>query len=134
RQAIRRLNRAGHYVGPHSDSHLLYMQWEDREKLLVTQQEFNRELEENIRKLRRLGIKNGDKFVAPYEWYNRQITLWSQELGLELYNFTPGLRTAADYTYPEMGDRYMSSEAIVKQLLQHEQKNGLNGYIILIHL
>ena len=134
RDAIRRLNRAGHHVGPHSDAHLLYMPWEDRGKLLVSKQEFKKDLEENIRKLRRLGVRDMDKFVAPYEWYNRQITRWTEELGLELYNFTPGLRTAADYTYPEMGDRYMSSKAILQQLLQHEQENGLNGYIILIHL
>ena len=65
---------------------------------------------------------------------HRQITSWSKELDIDLFNFTPGLRTAADYTYPEMGKKYMSSEAIISQLVNLEQDKGLNGYIIIVHL
>lgn len=131
---IRKINKAGHYIGPHSDAHLLYMPWEDREKMLVNQEQFEEDLRQNMGKLSRLGITGMDKFVAPYEWYNREIVRWTEELGLALYNFTPGLRTAADYTYPEMGRRYMSSKAIMDQLIMQEQQEGLNGYIILVHL
>jgi len=47
------------------------------------------------------------------------------------------LRTAADYTYPEMGqNRYLTSEWIYNQLIDYERSNvsGLNGFMILIHL
>ena len=124
----------GHYVGPHSDQHLLYAPWENRDSLLLSKEEFNKDLIANVDKLNKLGVKNINKFVAPYEWYNTEIAAWSKELGLDLYNFTPGLRTAADYTFPEMGKKYMSSDAILKQLLEYESDNGLNGHMIIIHL
>ncbi|WP_312696381.1 polysaccharide deacetylase family protein [Sphingobacterium mizutaii] len=129
-----KLYRQGHYVGPHSDQHLLYAPWENRDSLLLSKTEFVNDLQVNLGKLHAIGIKRMDKFVAPYEWYNKQIAAWTKELGMDLYNFTPGLRTAADYTYPEMGTRYLSSEAILKQLTEYEQSNGLNGFQIIVHL
>src|SRR5688500_17039955 len=35
---VRRMVHEGHYVGPHSDKHLLYCDWEARERSLVTEQ------------------------------------------------------------------------------------------------
>ena len=126
--------KEGHVFGPHSDQHLLYAPWTNRDSLLVTKNQFNKDLTSNINKLNSLGVANIDKFVAPFEWYNKTIANWTEELGLDLYNFTPGLRTAADYTFPEMGNKYMSSEAILDQLYAQESKEGLNGYIIIIHI
>lgn len=131
---LAKLAQKGHYVGPHSDQHLLYSPWENRDSLLITKEEFVKDLETNVQRLEKLGIKKGDIFVAPYEWYNKKIVDWSTESGFDVYNFTPGLRTPADYTYPEMGTRYMSSEKIVNQIYNYEKENGLNGYIILIHI
>lgn len=131
---VRNLIVKGHYVGPHSDRHLLYMPWEDRDRLLVTQGEFKRDIKKNIRRLERLGAKDIRKFIPPYEWYNSTIVNWANALGLEVYNYTPGVRTPTDYTFPEMEDRYWSSDRIMKQLLVHEQRSNLNGYIILVHL
>lgn len=131
---LKKLYKKGHYVGPHSDQHLLYAPWEKRDSLLLSKKEFVDDLNANLKKLKDLGIDNIDKFVAPYEWYNKQIANWSKEMGLDLFNLTPGLRTAADYTFPEMGKKYMSSEAIMTQLVEHESKEGLNGYIIIVHL
>lgn len=131
---IRQLIRKGHYVGPHSDKHLLYMPWEDREKLLVTETEFLQDIKRNISQLEALGAENIREFIPPYEWYNSLIVKWSEKLGLEVYNYTPGLRTATDYTYPEMGERYWSSDKIVEQVCTYEQENGLSGYIILVHI
>lgn len=131
---LKKLSMQGHYVGPHSDQHLLYAPWENRDSLLLSKEEFNKDLIANVDKLNKLGVKNINKFVAPYEWYNTEIAAWSKELGLDLYNFTPGLRTAADYTFPEMGKKYMSSDAILKQLLEYESDKGLNGHMIIIHL
>jgi len=54
---------------------------------------------------------------------------------LKLFCFTPGIRTNADYTYPEMGNTYKSSEWIFQSLKNQLQqdKNAFNGAIILIH-
>ena len=131
---LTKLTKKGHYVGPHSDQHLLYSPWENRDSLLLTKSEFVNDLEANVVRLEKIGIERGDIFIAPYEWYNKKIVDWSAEMGFEVYNFTPGLRTPADYTYPEMGVRYVSSEKILNQLYEYEKENGLNGYIILIHL
>lgn len=101
---------------------------------MVTKSEFVDDLEKNVQCLEKNGIKRGDIFIPPYEWYNKKIVDWSAEREFEVYNFTPGLRTPADYTYPQMGTRYMSSEKILNQLYEYERANGLNGYIILVHL
>lgn len=131
---IQRLLRDGHCVGPHSDQHLLYMPWEDRTKLLVSKEVFTADLQANMLRLKDIGVKQMDKFVAPYEWYNDSISQWSSELGLSLYNYTPGLRTATDYTYPEMGDRYWPTDKILQQVRAYESQHGLNGFLILVHL
>ncbi|MBD1430652.1 glycoside hydrolase family 9 protein [Sphingobacterium litopenaei] len=131
---LKKLAKKGHYIGPHSDKHLLYSPWENRDSLLLTKMEFVNDLEANVQCLGKIGIERGNIFIAPYEWYNKKIVEWSTEMGFQVYNFTPGLRTPADYTYPEMGARYMSSFRILNQLHEFEKANGLNGYIILIHL
>lgn len=131
---IKRLIKDGHYVGPHSDQHLLYAPWEDRNHLLLTQDEFEKDIKQNIERLKQLGAKKVNCFIPPYEWYNNAIVNWANELGLEVYNYTPGLRTPADYTFPEMGNRYWSSDKIIDQLRAYEHANRLNGYIILLHI
>ena len=57
-------------------------------------------------------------------------------MGLQLVNFTPGTRSNADYTYPEMGGKYVSSETIYKSIINYEQSNvnGLNGFVLLVHI
>jgi hypothetical protein len=54
---------------------------------------------------------------------------------LQTVNFTPGTRTNADYTTPEMAN-YRSSDRIMEDIKQFESDNpnGLNGALILIHL
>src|SRR5438105_4571663 len=37
---IQRIVKEGHYVGPHSDQHLLYCRWDGPKKTLVTHEEF----------------------------------------------------------------------------------------------
>ncbi len=131
---VEALIKNGHYVGPHSDEHLLYAPWEDREKSLVSKREFVKDIKKNIERLERLGSRNISAFIPPYEWYNADIVRWSEELGLKVYNFTPGVRTPTDYTFPEMGDRYWSTDKIMSQLWDYEREKKLNGYIILMHI
>ena len=125
-------------MGAHSDKHLLYNDWVKRDSLLVTEQQFKQDLRDNYSCMLNFNIKKKDAefFLPPYEWYNRQITGWTKEEGLKLVNFTPGTRSTADYTYPEMAPRYVNSETIYKSILDYEAKdpNGLNGFILLIHI
>ena len=73
-------------------------------------------------------------FIPPYEWWNDDIAKWCNEIGLSLFNLTPGSATNADYTYPEMGKAYKSSEELLDHIKQLSKKpSGLNGYILLIH-
>ncbi|HMJ08745.1 MAG TPA: glycoside hydrolase family 9 protein, partial [Pyrinomonadaceae bacterium] len=54
--AIERLKNDGHYLGPHSDQHLLYADWENRNKLLVTREQFDADLAENFKAMSAFGI------------------------------------------------------------------------------
>ncbi|HYG37410.1 MAG TPA: polysaccharide deacetylase family protein [Cytophagales bacterium] len=135
---ITQLKNDGHYMGAHSDKHLLYADWEKVDSLLVSKKEFKQDLENNYKRMAAFGIKKSDAlyFLPPYEWYNSTITKWTSEAGLQLINFSPGTRSTADYTYPEMVKRYRSSEEIYNSIIEYEAKdpNGLNGFILLIHI
>lgn len=124
----------GHYVGAHSDKHLLYCDWQKRDSLLIDFNEFVNDLKNNFTELQKFGIQpeKAGVFMPPYEWYNRQIVDWSRNLGLDVINFTPGTGTNADYTTPEMVN-YKSSDELFTRLLNFESKKGLNGSILLIH-
>lgn len=136
RKTILRLIKEGHYLGPHSDQHLLYADWNKRDSLLVDKELFERDLINNLKAIETFGITPTEAkwFLPPYEWYNQQIATWCSHLGLKLITFTPGIGTNADYTTPEMKN-YRSSEDIIKRLWAFEQKDqaGFNGTIILVH-
>lgn len=133
---IRRLKKAGHYLGAHSDEHLLYCDWSKRDSLLVTKAQFADDLEKNYAEIKKLGIakKAARLFIPPYEWYNDTIAAWTKEMGLQLINFTPGTRTPADYTWPGMAG-YRGSEEIYQSVIDREalSPSGLNGFILLVH-
>lgn len=135
---IRNIRKAGHYLGPHSDKHLLYADWTKRDSLLVTEDEFREDLMSNYERMGSFGIakKDAPYFLPPYEWHNRAIATWTRKLGLRLVNFSHGTRSNADYTYPAMGSRYVSSEEVYRSIIQYEQKDphGLNGFILLVHI
>jgi peptidoglycan/xylan/chitin deacetylase (PgdA/CDA1 family) len=135
---IKKLIENGHYLGAHSDKHLLYAPWEKRDSLLLTQEEFIEDLKSNYEEMRKFGIEknNAKYFLPPYEWYNQEIANWTNALGLTLINYTPGTYSNADYTYPEQGENYLSSQEIFKRILKYEEKdpNGLNGFFLLTHV
>ncbi|MEZ4939949.1 MAG: glycoside hydrolase family 9 protein [Saprospiraceae bacterium] len=134
---VRKLRKAGHYVGAHSDRHLLYCSWQNRDSLLVSQAEFMADLRGNFDELRKAGIPKAEArvFIPPYEWYNDSIVAWSREAGLAPVNLSAGTLSAADYTTPDMKN-YRSSAAIYDSILDREQRdpNGLNGFHLLLHL
>jgi len=124
-------------MGAHSDQHLLYCDWTKRDSLLVTKQQFSNDLLQNYSVMEQFGISK-DKaqfFLPPYEWYNDSIATWTNELGLQLINYTPGTLSHADYTTPAMTN-YRRSDVIYKSILDYEKKStsGLNGYILLMHI
>jgi endoglucanase len=133
---IVRLKKSGHYLGPHSDQHLLYNNWTNRDSLLVTQKEFEDDLIANYSAMKSFGIKKSQArfFIPPYEWYNGRIVEWAKALGVMIINFSPGTRSTADYTYPELGSRYKSSEEIYSSVITLEKSEGLNGFILLVHI
>lgn len=132
---LKRMINEGHYVGPHSDNHLLYCSWEKRDSLLVSRSEFESDLRANYLLLQKAGVKDLSHrvFIPPYEWYNSAITAWTGDLGITLMNFTPGTGTNADYTTPDMKS-YKSSEELFERLRKFEESESLNGALVLVHL
>ena len=134
---VRRILADGHYLGPHSDKHLLYCGWEASRPTLVARGAFRRDLEDNLRELERLGVRRADVpyWVPPYEWYNDEVARWSAEVGPLIVNFTPGTRANADYT-GERDKNFVSSQAIVESILARERSDphGLNGFLLLMHV
>jgi len=134
---IQQLYNDGHYLGPHSDGHVLYNDWNKRDSLLITHDAFNADMQNNLNtmQLQHITVHHPQYYIPPYEWWNDTIAAWSTELDLTLLCFTPGIRTNADYTYPEMGASYKSSEWILQLLKEQQQKNAnaFNGAVILIH-
>ena len=117
---------------------MLYASWNKRDSLLVSKNEFINDLKNNYTEMARFGITKNDAslFLPPYEWYNKKISKWTNELGLTLINFTPGTSSNADYTIPKMEKKYLSSKTIFNNILKYEKKssNGLNGFILLLHI
>jgi peptidoglycan/xylan/chitin deacetylase (PgdA/CDA1 family) len=135
-QLIHQLVQDGHYLGPHSDRHLLYCDWDKRDSSLVTREIFENDLIANYRTMESLGVHHDAYvFIPPYEWYNHDHVAWASAMGITLFNYTPGIGSQADYTTPNMTN-YRSSEILFNRLFDFESKDphGLNGAIILIHI
>jgi peptidoglycan/xylan/chitin deacetylase (PgdA/CDA1 family) len=138
RPQLRRMLDEGHYLGPHSDSHPLYCDWQDREKSLVTEEFFAADLRKNLADVRALGaLPPGTPvfFIPPYEWYNRDQAAWCRQLDVRLVNFTPGSGSNRDYA-PEGDPAFVPSQTIYDDILAHERADphGLNGFLLLLHL
>jgi len=134
---IKTLVSDGHYLGPHSDRHLLYCDWNNRDSLLVDFDKFSSDINKNYKAMEQFGISRAyaRNFLPPFEWYNSEISRWCDRTGLRLINFSPGTLSHADYTTPDMPN-YRSSMQIFDSILNYELKSekGLNGFILLIHI
>jgi endoglucanase len=132
------LKKDGHYLGAHSDKHLLYCSWEKRDSSLVTKEVFFRDVLDNYKAMEQFGVEHTDAryFLPAFEWYNDTISAWTKELGFVLVNFTPGTYSNADWTHPELGNQYLSSDTIYARILRFEQSRpgGLNGFLLLTHI
>lgn len=132
---VRQLVADGHYVGSHSYGHLLYAPWEKRDSMLVSKQQFVDDMLKSYNTMASFGIskEKAPYFIPPYEYYNSKVNGWAHEMGLQIINFTPGTGTNADYTTPDMGERYKSSAQLYKRLLDFERQHTLNGHFLMIH-
>ena len=135
---IKKLYQQKNLLGPHSDMHLLYCDWNKRDSTLVTKDSLLQDLWRNKKSMQQMGIKEADMkrfFIPPYEWWNDEIGSWMDSRGITLFSFTPGTTSNADYTWPEMGTSYKSSDVIMNAIKKfNETRVGrLNGVVLLIH-
>jgi endoglucanase len=134
---IRTMKKDGHYLGGHSDKHLLYCDWTKRDSLLITKNEFIRDLKLNYASMKNMKIpaEKARFFLPPYEWYNDSIASWCWQYGLQLINFTPGTSVNQDWTYPDLNTQYADSETLLNRIISFEKNNtdGMNGFILLTH-
>ena len=134
---VKRLVDDGHYVGSHSDGHLVYCSWENRDSLLVTKQQFTDDIRRSYERLAGYGItpKDAPYFIPPYEWHNATVAAWAREMGLQLVNFTPGTLSCMDYTYPGItgGNPYRDNKWLWDRIMRCEKENTLNGHLLMIH-
>ena len=136
RPLVERMKSEGHYLGPHSDAHLLFCDWSPARKTLIPRAQFSADLRANAAKLPEPFCHAGHpRFLLPaFENYNTEIANWSAAEGFTLVNFTPGTRSNADYT-DEADANFVSSKSIYDSILkrEHDNPHGLNGFILLFH-
>jgi peptidoglycan/xylan/chitin deacetylase (PgdA/CDA1 family) len=132
---VKKLYGSGHYVGAHSDKHLLYCDWVKRDSLLESLTTIRTDLENNIAALERAGVPRSATtfFMPPYEWYNKAVYKLVSDMGYVMVNFSPGTSSNADYTTPDMKN-YLSSDTIKARILRFERTRGMNGFHLLIHV
>jgi peptidoglycan/xylan/chitin deacetylase (PgdA/CDA1 family) len=131
---VHELLSEGHYIGPHSDRHLTLV--DEHGQTLVPRNVFDSDLRNNLMELARSGVdlKNISFWIPPDETYNREISEWSFDFGVKLFNFSPGTYSNTDY----LGDHepgFTDNETIENSILDLAARpGGLNGFLLLLHL
>ena len=131
KKSIKKWSLAGHFIGAHSNKHLLYNDWDNRDSLLYSPNEIKSDIADNLMELKTLEI-TPSYFMPPYEWYNAEVVKLAASLGQTTVNFSLGTRSNADYTTPEMTN-YVSSHQILEGIYAFEREQGMNGFHLLIH-
>lgn len=121
----------GHFVGAHSDKHILYCDWIKRDSLLHSENRIKEDILQNLNELKKLGIRP-NYFMPPYEWYNKKVVHIASQLDQITVNFSSGTRSNADYTTPDMSN-YISSKDILESIYNYLSFNSMNGFHLLIH-
>ncbi len=136
-QMIKTLKENGNYLGGHSNKHILYATWEDRDSTLVTKEELINDIEGNYKEMAKFGITKKDApfYLPPFEWHNKQTCKWAEEYGVQMVNISPGTGINQDWTIPVPDSKYYSSDELLEKFYKYEKTdpNGLNGFILLIH-
>ncbi len=131
---IRRIVEEGHYVGGHSDKHVLYCDWGADRPTLMSADSIIADVKANYAELAKFGISREDAlwFLPPYEHYNDFSVGILEAMGLRVVNYTPGIGTPADYTVPSMKN-YRKAQPLIDGLWKFEKEQGLRGALLLIH-
>lgn len=132
-KSIKRIIKEGHYLGAHSDKHLQYAEWGTR-GTLVSADSLLTDIRDNYDELNKWGIADDQAgyYLPPFEYYNAENVKDMKKAGVEIINYTSGVRTPADYTTPNMKN-YAGSQTLIDQLYNFESEKGLNGAILLFH-
>lgn len=132
---VRRAISEGHYVGPHSDRHILLADWDEGRTTLVTPDSAVADMRANFALLAEYGVDTTASriLVPPYEWYNPSHIKAYRRAGYEPVSPTPGILTYRDYTTPDMPD-YYDSDSIWRATMRYEATKGMDGAIIILHL
>lgn len=130
---IKRLVREGHYLGPHSHSHIMYHPW-GASYVRISRRHFRKDLRANIQDIQKyFNMDNKLKiFLPPYETYNKTISSWSRQMGYQIISYTPHSLTHKDWI-SRHSRRYISSARLLRHVLRRGQQNQLKGAILLIH-
>ena len=131
---IRRIVEEGHYVGGHSDKHVLYCDWGADRPTLMSADSIIADVKANYAELAKFGIQREEAlwFLPPYEHYNDFSVGILEAMGLRVVNYTPGIGTPADYTVPSMKN-YRKAQPLIDGLWRFEKEQGLRGALLLIH-
>ncbi|MBQ1709260.1 MAG: glycoside hydrolase family 9 protein [Bacteroidales bacterium] len=131
---VRRIVAEGHYVGGHSDGHVLYCDWGAGRPTLMSADSIMTDLRANYAELAKFGVKQADArwYLPPYEHYNAFSVGILEAMGVKVVNYTPGIGTPADYTTPDMKN-YRTAQTLIDGLWKFEKEQGLNGALVLIH-
>jgi endoglucanase len=130
------LKSDGNFVGAHFDKNISLISGANSDSVIISKEEFFAGLKANFAEMEKFGIKKNDAklFFPPHELYNKKISNWCKELGLQLICNTPGMRMEADTTLPGAPD-YISSDEIYNRIIQFQKNiDGLNGCILLMHI
>lgn len=135
RAIVERIIRDGHYVGSHSNRHLLLADWDRDRTPLVTVDSLLHDLDSSYVELGCFGIRREETCytLPPYEWCNAIHAEAYRSAGLTPVQPTPGVETYRDYTVPTMAE-YRTAEWMFDQIFDYEKKHTLNGAIVIIHL
>ena len=131
---IRRIVAEGHYVGGHSDGHVLYCDWGAGRPNLMSADSIVADLRANYAELAKFGVQReaAQWFLPPYEHYNAFSVDILGAMGVRVVNYTPGIGTPADYTTPDMAS-YKRAQPLIDGLWKFEKEQGLGGALLLIH-
>ncbi|MDD4198065.1 MAG: glycoside hydrolase family 9 protein [Paludibacter sp.] len=132
---IKKLKEKGHYIGLATNHYEKLAEWSNAESSGIRKNDFLNDLRENYAALKKHGIgkQQAPFFSPPFELYNDSISKWCKNVGVYLIRSTPGTYSNLDYTFPEMRENYYSSKEIMDRIMQVQQSNGLNGYILQFH-
>ena len=130
-EAIRRIIDEGHYLSAHSYAHLVLC---EEGKTLVSADSLARDFARMEAELNRFGLDKSQYYwmIPPYESCNVESRENMEALGYKLLNPSDGPIFDLDWTTPDM-PAYRTVDQMLDRLWEIEERDGLNGVILLIH-